>query len=129
MQDFSGAGLTSTEEQILNLLNSKIGECVPINEFYSLAPDNHKRLQGWDFRIHITSLRKKISSFGHEIKNVRGKGYELISVDLFEPFESWYISKFLNVMGDAKESIIKLRNEHGGYDDPHIDGAWEAWKR
>jgi len=43
-------------------------------------------------------------------------------------FESWYISKFLNIMPDAYSMVFNLRNKHGGYDDPHIDGAWEAWK-
>ncbi len=45
-----------------------------------------------------------------------------------DEFEVWYISKFLNVMDNPKAAVIELRNEHGGYDDPHIDGAWEAWK-
>lgn len=45
-----------------------------------------------------------------------------------EQFEAWYISRFLNVIGNAQEAVIELRNEHGGYDDPHMDGAWEAWK-
>ena len=46
-----------------------------------------------------------------------------------EEFEKWYISRFLNVMGDAEEAVDDLRNYvTGGYDDPHMDGAWEAWK-
>lgn len=45
-----------------------------------------------------------------------------------EEFEKWYVSKFLNLMSDAKSSIISLRNSTGGYDDHHIDGAWECWK-
>ena len=45
-----------------------------------------------------------------------------------DEFEAWYISKFLNVMGDAQSDVIELRNDFGGYDDPHIDGAWECWK-
>lgn len=45
-----------------------------------------------------------------------------------DEFEAWYISKFLNVMGNAQAAAIELRNDFGGYDDPHMDGAWEAWK-
>lgn len=46
-----------------------------------------------------------------------------------EEFEAWYISKFLNVMGNAQEAVIELRNDFGGYDDHHMDGAWECWKK
>ena len=49
-------------------------------------------------------------------------------IDGREEFEAWYISKFLNVMGDAQSAVIELRNDFGGYDDPHMDGAWESWK-
>lgn len=45
-----------------------------------------------------------------------------------EEFEGWYIVKFLQAMPDAKTSTENLRNRSGGYDDPHMDGAWEAWK-
>jgi len=45
-----------------------------------------------------------------------------------EEFEAWYISRFLNVMGNAQAAVIELRNDFGGYDDPHMDGAWEAWQ-
>lgn len=46
-----------------------------------------------------------------------------------EDFEKWYISKFLRIMKDAESELSKLRNDFGGYNDPHIDGAWEAFKR
>lgn len=46
-----------------------------------------------------------------------------------EQFEAWYISKFLNVMGNAQAAVIELRNDFGGYDDHHMDGAWECWKK
>lgn len=46
-----------------------------------------------------------------------------------EQFEEWYISKFLNVMGNAQAVVIELRNDFGGYDDHHMDGAWECWKK
>ena len=46
-----------------------------------------------------------------------------------EEFEAWYISKFLNVMGNAQAAVIELRNDFGGYDDLHMDGAWECWKK
>ena len=46
-----------------------------------------------------------------------------------DEFEAWYISKFLNVMGNAQAAVIELRNDFGGYDDHHMDGAWEAFKR
>ncbi len=45
-----------------------------------------------------------------------------------EEFEAWYISRFLNVMGNAQAAVIELRNDFGGYDDHHMDGAWEVWK-
>lgn len=45
-----------------------------------------------------------------------------------EEFEKWYISKFLRIMLDAENVVTELRNNHGGYDDQHIDGAWECWK-
>ena len=45
-----------------------------------------------------------------------------------DEFEAWYISKFLNILPDAYSMVFGLRNKLGGYDDPHIDGAWEAWK-
>ena len=45
-----------------------------------------------------------------------------------DEFEAWYISKFLNVMGNAQAAVIELRNDLGGYDDHHMDGAWEVWK-
>ena len=45
-----------------------------------------------------------------------------------EEFEAWYISRFLNVMGNAQAAVIELRNDFGGYDDHHMDGAWEAWR-
>ena len=45
-----------------------------------------------------------------------------------EEFEAWYISKFLRIMTDSETVVINLRNQYGGYDDHHMDGAWEAWK-
>lgn len=45
-----------------------------------------------------------------------------------EEFEAWYISKFLRIMTDAEAVVVNLRNNYGGYDDHHMDGAWEAWK-
>lgn len=44
-----------------------------------------------------------------------------------EEFEAWYISKFLRIMTDAEAVVVNLRNNCGGYDDHHIDGAWECW--
>lgn len=46
-----------------------------------------------------------------------------------EEFEAWYISKFLRVMTDAESVVAGLRNQFGGYDDHHMDGAWEAYKK
>lgn len=46
-----------------------------------------------------------------------------------EDFEKWYISKFLRVITDAENVVISLRSDNGGYDDHHMDGAWEAFKR
>ena len=45
-----------------------------------------------------------------------------------DEFEAWYISRFLNVMGNAQAAVIELRNDFGGYDDHHMDGAWECWQ-
>jgi len=46
-----------------------------------------------------------------------------------EEFEAWYISKFLRIMTDAEAVVVGLRNQRGGYDDHHIDGAWEGYKK
>jgi len=46
-----------------------------------------------------------------------------------EDFETWYISKFLRVMTDAEAVVAGLRNQRGGYDDHHMDGAWEGYKK
>lgn len=45
-----------------------------------------------------------------------------------EEFEKWYVAKFLMELPEAAKSVIYLRDDCGGYDDPHMDGAWEAWK-
>jgi len=45
-----------------------------------------------------------------------------------EEFEGWYIETFLWLMKDASLFVCNLRRGDGGYDDHHIDGAWECWK-
>jgi len=44
-------------------------------------------------------------------------------------FEGWYIMTFMVESEFPVKQLKSLRNNNGGYDDPHIDGAWEAWKR
>ena len=43
-------------------------------------------------------------------------------------FEGWYIVNFMFETEYPVKQIIGFRNRNGGYDDPHMDGAWEAWK-
>lgn len=44
-----------------------------------------------------------------------------------EDFEKWYKSKFLRIMTGTEAVVVNLRNDFGGYDDHHMDGAWECW--
>ena len=43
-------------------------------------------------------------------------------------FEGWYIVKFMFEVEFPVKQIKGFRNNNGGYDDPHIDGAWQMWK-
>jgi len=45
-----------------------------------------------------------------------------------EEFEGWYIVKFLFEHEMPVKEMASQRNNEGGYDIDHIDGAWEAWK-
>jgi hypothetical protein len=44
-----------------------------------------------------------------------------------DEFEEWYVKKYMAMMMGGKEAIESLRNG-GGYDNEHIDGAWEVWQ-
>lgn len=43
-------------------------------------------------------------------------------------FEGYYIVKFMFEVEFPVKQIKNFRNNNGGYDDPHIDGAWQIWK-
>lgn len=44
-----------------------------------------------------------------------------------DEFEDWYVQKYMAMMIGGKEAIEGLRNG-AGYDNEHIDEAWEGWQ-
>ena len=44
-----------------------------------------------------------------------------------EDFEKWYVETYMAMMVGAEAAIYDLRNGDG-YDNDHIDGAWQAYK-
>lgn len=48
-------------------------------------------------------------------------------MDSRDKFEAWYVKTHMAMMVGGKEAIQGLRNG-AGYDDDHIDGAWEGWQ-
>lgn len=42
-----------------------------------------------------------------------------------DDFEEWYVAKYMAMMIGGKEAIEGLRNG-GGYDNEHMDAAWEV---
>jgi len=44
-----------------------------------------------------------------------------------EKFEEWYVKTYMAMMVGGEAAILELRNGDG-YDNDHIDGAWQAYK-